>query len=80
MNLEPLTTHLVLYGTTRTPEAARIAQQNYKEDLSLTLSVSLCVWLKCDLEVIIWLPVASILLISIASEASPCCYGDDYLS
>lgn len=43
MNLEPLTTHLVLYGTTRTPEAAHIAQQNYKEDISVTLSVSLCV-------------------------------------
>lgn len=37
--------HLVVYGTTRTSEAARIAQQNYKEDLSLkcALSPSLCV-------------------------------------
>lgn len=36
--------HLVVYGTTRTSEAACIAQQNYKEDLSLkcTLSASLC--------------------------------------
>lgn len=44
MNLKPLTSHLVLYGTTRSPEAAHIAQQHYKEaDLSLkcTLSVSL---------------------------------------
>ncbi len=45
MNLKALTSHLVLYGNTRSPEAAHIARPNYKEDLrsKCALSVSLCV-------------------------------------
>lgn len=33
-------THLALYGTARTPEAARITQQSYKEDLSFKCTLS----------------------------------------
>lgn len=78
MNLKSLTGRLVLYGTARSPEAARVA---HKESLSFkrTPPLSLCM-LKCDLKVIIWLQGAADLLISLASKASSCCHRDDYLS
>lgn len=74
MNLKPLTSHLVLYGTSRSPGAARIAQQSHKDSLRC-----LC---RCDwnAEMIIWLQGAADLLLSFTSEASPRCHRDDYLS
>lgn len=70
MNLKPLMSHLAVYGIIRSPEAARIAQQNYK-DLSLkcTLSESLCAQVtEMWFEEIIWLQSAPDMLISLRHQ------------